>query len=163
MALNGIMLSVAFFISPEGDILPVTGSHIGTVIADAERFGLTIEKIKARYEHYGECLGTEQKARKEILLHLVSRGWIRLRRYPNRYWSATVDTLSENTMNRLHNWAVRVLLGIDEVREDDRYMPVKITELNGTTNSEYTVNDLASRVVDDIFSQIKATLSRAGL
>ena len=144
------MLSVAFFISPKGDILPVTGNHIGTVIADAEPFGLTIEKIKGRYEYYGECLGTEQNARKEILLDLVSRGWIRLRRYPNLYWSATVDTLSENAMNRLHNWAVQVLLGLDGVREDDLYMPVKITELNGTTNSEYTVNDLVSYVVDDI-------------
>ena len=144
------MLSAAFFISPEGDILPVNGTHIGTVIADAERFGLTIEKIKARYEHYGECLGTEQNARKEILLHLVSRGWIRLRRYPNRYWSATVDTLSESTMNRLHKWAVQVLRGIYGVREDDRYMPVKITELSGMINSKYTVISLVSYVVDDI-------------
>lgn len=138
------MLSAAFFISPEGDILPVNGTHIGTVIANAEQFGLTIEKIKARYDYYGESLGTEQNARKEILLHLVSRGWIRLRRYPNRYWSATVDTLCENTMSRLHNWVVQVLRGIGEVREDDRYMPVKITDLNGMTNIKYTVKSLSS-------------------
>ena len=34
----------------------------GTVVTNTERFGLTTEKIKARYEYYGECLGTEQKA-----------------------------------------------------------------------------------------------------
>ena len=66
-----------------------------------------------------------------------------MRRYPNLYWSATSDTLSENTKNRLNNWAVRVLLGINGIREDDLYMPVTITELSSTTNSEYTANDIA--------------------
>jgi hypothetical protein len=37
--------SVAFFLSPSGDLFHVPLNHISTVVADPERFGLTIEEI----------------------------------------------------------------------------------------------------------------------
>ena len=79
--------SVAFFVSPRGRILFVKTNHIGTVIDDPIQFGLTMDEIRARYAEYGEQLGIEGTARRKFLLQLVKNGWIRLRRYPNRYFA----------------------------------------------------------------------------
>ena len=139
-----VVRSVAFFISPRGQILFVKTNHIGTVIDDPTQFGLTMEEIKARYSEYGERLGIEGKARREILLQLVKNGWIRLRRYPNRYWSVTLDSFPGDTSTRLQNWAQRILEGTHEIHEDDRYMPIRITQLDGTVIENCNITDLAS-------------------
>jgi hypothetical protein len=86
-------ISVAFFLSPEGRVLHVPDTHIGTIIRDPEQFGLTMEEIEAAYLRHGERVGTEGEARQEILLKVIEKGWLRLRRYPNRGWSVTADTL----------------------------------------------------------------------
>ena len=139
-----ITRSVAFFISPRGKILFVKTNHIGTVIADPQRFGLAIEEIKSRYSDHGERLGTEGIARREILIQLVSKGWIRLRRYPNQYWSVTLKSFPQNTSIRLRNWARIVLSGTYEIHEDDHYMPIRITQLDSTVIENYNITDLAS-------------------
>lgn len=136
--------SVAFFISPQGEILLVKVNHIGAVIDNPRQFGLTMEEIKSRYTRHGERLGTEGRARREILLRVVGSGWIRLRWYRNQYWSVTVHTLTQDVLGRLHKWAVRILSGIGGVCEDDPYMPVRITQLNGTLIESYNISDLAS-------------------
>ncbi|MGO9118475.1 MAG: hypothetical protein ACLQPD_12825 [Desulfomonilaceae bacterium] len=76
-------------------------SHISTVIADPERFGLTSEEIRAIYDQHGEIIGVEGEARREILLQLISQGWIRIRRYPNRHWSVIVNTLTPGVTEHL--------------------------------------------------------------
>ena len=139
-----ITCSVAFFISPRGETLFVKTNHIGTVISDPQRFGLTIEEIRSRYSDYKEQIGTEGTARREILIQLVSKGWIRLRRYPNQYWSVTLKSFPQNTAVRLRNWARIVLSGTCEIHEDDHYMPIRITQLDGTVIKNYNITDLAS-------------------
>jgi hypothetical protein len=62
------------------------------VIADPEKFGLTIEEIRAAYAMHGERIGVEGEARKELLLRIINHGWIRIRRYRD-YWSVTADCL----------------------------------------------------------------------
>ncbi|MBT3368592.1 MAG: hypothetical protein HN416_15695 [Nitrospina sp.] len=136
--------SIAFFISPEGDILSVKTSHIRAVIDNPRKFGFTMENIKSLYAEHGELLGTEGIARRNILLKAVKDGWIRLRWYRNRYWSVTVGTLTEDTLNRLHQWAVKILSGIDGVCEDDPYMPVRITQIDGVLNENYNITGLGT-------------------
>ena len=139
-----ITRSVAFFIDPKGEVLLVKTNHIAAVIENPRQFGLTMAEIKSRYSDHGERLGTEGIARRKILIQLVSQGWIRLRRYPNRYWSITLNSFSQDTSTRLRNWAQIVLSGTYEIHEDDHYMPIRITQLDGTVIESYNITDLAS-------------------
>ena len=139
-----IRRSVAFFISPKGQILFVKTNHIAAVIENPHQFGLTLAEIKSKYTDHGERLGTEGIARREILIQLVSQGWIRLRRYPNQYWSITLNCFSGDTCTRLQNWAKIVLSGTYEIHETDHYMPIRITQLDGAVIENYIISDLAS-------------------
>jgi hypothetical protein len=135
-----MMISVAFFLSPAGQLVNVPQNHISTVIADPERFGLTREEIDAVYEEYGERVGVEGEARKELLLRVINHGWIRIRRYRN-YWSVTAPSLSPPVWERLQCWAALTLEGIDGFKEADRYMPVRTSTLDGESN--YSIGDIA--------------------
>ena len=79
----------ACFISPAGEIVEVGTSHIAKVIRTPEPFGLTMETIEKTYEKYSEPVGLEGQARKEILVKIIEKGWIRARRY-REHWSVTV-------------------------------------------------------------------------
>lgn len=133
-------MSIAFFLSREGDLITVPDNHIGTVIADPQRFGLTREEIKASYRKHGEPMGIEGQARREILLRIISEGWIRIRRYRN-YWSVTAQSLAPEIQDTLRGWAKTMLSGTDGFREVDRYMPVKVSSVQGESSS--TIGDLA--------------------
>ena len=133
--------SVAFFLSPSGDLIYVPDNHIGVVIRDPQRFGLTGQAIETAYLRHGETVGVEGVAREEILLKVVSRGWIRLRRYPNRYWSITAPFLTPAVQEHMRDWAMRILAGIEGFKEPDRHMPVRVSSLEGEFHS--TIGDLA--------------------
>lgn len=105
-------VSVAFFLSPEGHLIHVPLNHISTVLAEPEKFGLTSEHIRSAYEKHGERIGVEGEARKKVLLRVISQGWIRIRRYRNRYWSVTADALTPAVQELLRNWAEKMLSGI---------------------------------------------------
>jgi hypothetical protein len=134
-------MSIAFFISPTGDIIHVSDCHIATVIRDPETFGLTREEIEASYEEYGERVGVEGKARREILLRIIADGWIRIRRYPNKHWSVTVESLTPANQELLRDWARKMLSGLNGFRELDRYMPVQVSTPVGEFRC--TIGDLA--------------------
>lgn len=118
----------------------MTQNHIGTVIADPERFHLTSEEIQTNYDKHQERLWTEGEARKEILLELIKVGWTRIRRYKS-YWAVTAKDLSATTQERLRAWAGQMLSGINGFKEADKYVPVKIS----TTEGEFlcTIGDLS--------------------
>jgi hypothetical protein len=86
-------MGVAFFISPADDIVRVPDNHIGVVIRGPEKFGLTLSEIEAAYIKYGERIGIEGEARREILLSVIQNGWIRGRGYRN-YWSVTARSFT---------------------------------------------------------------------
>ncbi|MBI5251792.1 MAG: hypothetical protein HY912_20050 [Desulfomonile tiedjei] len=134
-------ISAAFFLSPNGHLVHVPQNHISTVIAEPENFGLTREEIEALYREYGERVGVEGKARREILLKIIADGWIRIRRYPNKYWSVTAASLIPLVQDRLREWAGKMLAGINGFKESDRYMPVKVSTASG--ESLCTIGDLA--------------------
>jgi hypothetical protein len=124
-------ISVAFFISSTGDLIHVPDSHIATVIRDPERFGLTPAEIETVYKKYGERVGVEGEARRELLLKVINHGWLRIRRYPNKYWSVTAASLTPVVQDRLREWAEKMLSGVDGFKELDRYMPVRISSSDG--------------------------------
>lgn len=120
--------TVAFFISSEGLLFRVEGgNHISTVIRNPSKFGLTTEQMERAYGFFGEKLGVEGTARKQILIRLIQQGWIRLRRYPNKYWSANILGLTLDVATILQDWAAKFLFGFEGFREPDPYMSVVIT------------------------------------
>ena len=137
-------MSIAFFLSETGDLIHVADSHISTVIAEPDRFGLTPAEIETAYRKYGERIGVEGEARRELLLRVISRGWIRIRRYRN-YWSVTAESLTPTVRDRLRTWAEKMLSGMDGYQEPDSYMPVKISSSDGEFRC--LIGDLADGIV----------------
>ena len=140
-------MKVAYWISPNGQLVSVQQTHILSVISYPSKFGYTKEKITRIYKKYDEKLGLEGLAREKIIRDLVSKGWIRIRRYTNKYWSITVSRLDNRTKAILYRWASRILrYGIRRRKENDRYMPLKIEILaEKETSDDLTISDIARR------------------
>lgn len=137
-------MSVAFWISPKGQFFEVeAGNHISTVLKYPEKFGYTKEGIFNLFKSYNEPLGQEGKARDQILKDCVERGWVRLRSYPNRFWSITVFDLNKKTKDWLWDWANKLIEGKLDVRGVDQYFPVKILCLRTGRVVESTVIDIS--------------------
>jgi len=89
----------AYWISPSGKIIDVVNVenresgdsstlHIGAIVRDPEIFGLTKEEVQKVYDKYGETVGSEHKAREDILIMAMNIGWIRVRYYSRKsYWT----------------------------------------------------------------------------
>ena len=114
----------AYFMSPAGDIIDVNQSHIACVIKCPERFGWSHEKIEAVFRRFGERLGLEGLARKEILTDVIQKGWIRFRRY-KEHWAVTLNRF-EGKEEMLEKWA--------ETVPESSETPVVIRELETGTD-----------------------------
>lgn len=136
--------TAAFWISPEDEIIGVGTSHISKIIDNPERFDLTLDYIRAIYKNYNEPLGFEGKARDIIVRKIISRGWIRLRRYPNKCWKINLADLSKQAYETLNLWAEQMLSsGVAGFIEGDGYLPVIIIHPDGHFEYRTTMNDLA--------------------
>jgi hypothetical protein len=94
----------AFWISPNGAIMSVHRSHINEVIRRPEKFGMTTVEIEEVYRQFKEPLGLEGQAREQIIRHLVTQGWIRIREY-RHHVTIHVNTLSgQDTKKRLQRF-----------------------------------------------------------
>ncbi len=49
-------------------VIKITGTHVGDLIKNPEKFGLTSDEIKDAYNRYDEPMGHEGRARDELLL-----------------------------------------------------------------------------------------------
>lgn len=135
----------AYWISPKGEIIEVKHTHINTVIANPETFGLTREQIESKYKAFGETMGVEGEAREEIMKDLITSGWIRIRRYPNKFWSVNVPKLSKKIKDYLFDWADKLTdSGLFGYKEKDLYMPVKLDSIKGEVFKELTMKSILS-------------------
>ncbi len=138
------MISAAFFISPDGEIIHVKTCHIETVISQPERFGLSLEQILKEYKETGEPLGLEGKARENILLRLIEQGWIRIRHYPkapSRTWKINAHCITPIAQGHLHDFADKIVAGIYGFKEQDLDAQVCINQADGT-EIHLTIDDL---------------------
>jgi len=104
MALIGETTGGGYWISPSGKAFRVSQNHIASVIKSPEKYGLTREAIEAIYDKHGEKIGREGKAREEIILGLVAKGWIRARNYLSRgdtSWTLNVSRLSNRVKEHI--------------------------------------------------------------
>jgi len=140
-----IIGTIAYFISPHGEIEEVPLSHIATVIKSPALFDLTPDKISATYLKHDEPVGLEGKAREELLNQVIQSGWIRLRRYPNRQWSITVNRLTQEKKLLLQVWAETLISGFWGIREADVYLPVVITQVRSEKKILTTMEGLLEK------------------
>jgi hypothetical protein len=124
----------AFFVSPGGEIIKVKQSHIAYVIEHPDLFGWTYREISSTYQKHREQVGFEGKARHEILIQIIKKGWIRIRQYKS-FWSITVNSLTEATRLQLKKWA--------DFIADNPDAPVKILVLETNTECGACLKDLA--------------------
>ncbi len=95
----------ACWIAPDDKIIEVPITHIKRILENPEMFGLSKDKILATYKKYNEKVGLEGKARHEILLDLIKKGWIRIRYMPkNDSWTVEIYDYNEITNNQIRGW-----------------------------------------------------------
>ncbi len=98
-------MSRAYFVSPNRNIIEISGTHIDNIINYPEKFGLTKDFIQQSYNRYNEKLYSEGNARESIIKHIIiNKGWLRIRQYPN-FWSATCYILNKQTKDALFAFA----------------------------------------------------------
>lgn len=134
-------LSILYWVNPYGKILKQHNTtHIRGVVGDPKIFGVTKDWIDQVYKKHNEPVGTEGKAREEIMDYLFKKGYIRVRLYPNQYWSITLTNFrSRKVKKSLSKWAEDAM----SVKQAGKYMPVKILDVK--TNKMYQswdVNDI---------------------
>ena len=140
-------MTPAYWILPNGKIVFVDDRHIRTVTDNPEMFDYTKRKITAIYKRHNERIGTEKKAREEIIIDLVKKGHIRIRKYTYKYfpyWAVTIDRLSKQNRKLLSKWASKILK--DSSIEPDKYATVKVTQVKtGDMLEDFTVSDIAKK------------------
>ena len=136
----------AYFITPDGKIISTNGrSHISLIIASPQNFGFTKTQVVDLYKKYNEKLGVEGKAREQLLRLLFDKGWMRIRRYPNQFWSIQVKKLTKSEKDYLYDFAKSILDGFHGFKELDKFMPMKIDTDYGIKN--HTVEQVKNDVL----------------
>jgi len=120
--------TAAYFISPKGEIIYCGVKHITTIIKNPEKFGFDKYFIEYVYNFYNEKIGQEGKAREQLILALLGEGWIRIRKYGDKFWSVNVDKLTRVVKQYLQKWAKAMLKGKNGIKEYDTTIPVKIDQ-----------------------------------
>lgn len=130
--------SKAYWITPDNEILDIgLGTHIDMVIKHPEFFGLTKEEITSIYHDYNELVGVEGKARYHIIMKLLASGFIRIRLYPNKYWSISAHNWDRRSQKVLSRWAEIA----KEIKNSGRYMDTVISTRDQVIK-DYTVEEL---------------------
>lgn len=88
----------AFWISPRGTVIDVPMLHINLVVDFPEKFGLTKRLVDDTFKKYNEPLGVEGKARHELMLNLIQKGWFRVRYTPKKsLWTIEINKLTKHS------------------------------------------------------------------
>jgi len=138
-------MAKAFWMDEDGGVIDVVQNHITEVINNPARFGFTREVIVSAYDRHHESLYTEGAARHELMDDAIGRGWIRFRWYPNSRWAITIAEMDQRTRAQITDWAQKMLTtGIDDLREDDPYLPIIFTALRVKHDDhDYTMKSVA--------------------
>jgi hypothetical protein len=129
------MSEFAYWINPKGQLQRPKTRHIASVIEEPEWFGETEESIKKTFDKYGEPVSTtvEGKAREDILLRVIKRGYARIRLNKtrrNQSYSVQIDRLTPKIEDTLFVWA-----NIQSKDAMDKYADVNVYELGRGSGS----------------------------
>jgi hypothetical protein len=108
------------WITPGGRLHPIgTRLHIKDVCRNPEFYGLTLDRLLAVYDRHEEAyrpepglvfIGGEGRARNQIMIELIEKGWVRYRRRISR-WTSDAWMLSTKMKETIFNWARSQITG----------------------------------------------------
>jgi hypothetical protein len=156
--LKEVSNTLAYWISPKGEVIEVSTNHIDVVIKNPQKFKLTSEYITGLYDKYGETLGSEGKAREDIIIKLVKSGWIRVRRYRNEGYSLNVSSITKKVKDTIFDWVDKlVTVGILGMREKDPYIPLNIIDVQKGIlyESNESFDDSNSVIICESINEVK--------
>jgi hypothetical protein len=107
----------AYWISPDGFVIPVGTKHIDVILKNPEKFDVTEQYLRKIYKKHKEPYGHEGYAREDIMSSLIKIGWVRLRYNPKQdSWTAQVVDIPKSA-GPLTSWgyAVKKLFPWSEV------------------------------------------------
>lgn len=117
--------SEAYWIDDKGKIFDVGTNHVTSIIKNPSHFKTTTKHVTDTYAKYGERIGQEAEARKDLIFEALKLGFVRIRAYRG-YWAITVDKLDSKTRSKIKMWAntkeVHKKFGV--------YHPVKLNIVN---------------------------------
>ena len=108
------------------------------------KFGLTRNKIDQIYKRHKERPYIEGEAREEILKNLTDEGWIRIRRYPNAYWSIQFGRMNPRVKKQVNRFAFSARKGINGTKESDPYMDVILVGFYDNYRKRIDIKSLAA-------------------
>ncbi|MGA2762965.1 MAG: hypothetical protein ABSG17_06340 [Spirochaetia bacterium] len=121
----------------DDQIFDVTNSsHVRFIIDNPFLFNLTGKQILDVYKKHREVVGTESKARAELVRYAASLGWCRVRHYtrPKEYWSIQTDSTKarKETVVAFIRWGIEngivhkndsaVIIGFANSRDRHEYL-----------------------------------------
>ena len=98
---------VGYWIMLDGSVRQVATSHVAELIRDPAAFGWTRSELEACYARHGERLGLEARAREELVVATVQRGFVRIREHIGREghsWNLTIKALDEASLALVAGW-----------------------------------------------------------
>jgi len=120
------MKGTGYWIDKFGRIIDSSNDkHIHQIIENPREFGFKPGQVEDIFKKHNERIGTEGKAREEIIEEVLKNGLIRVRLYPNSYWSVTLYDWNRYKSIRIKKWANKA----KKEKTAGKYMPVKILDM----------------------------------
>ena len=145
------MKYVAYWLSPYGDIIPLTADrHINEIWDNPDKFGVTEKELQAVYKKHKEKRGSEGNAREEIMSNLIKQGWTRIRYIStNDSFTVQVFDLDNRTKENVYDWAKVA------AKDGSKYTGVTIMEIKpGGDTKRGNLDDI---VKFKLFEEMKRT------
>lgn len=127
----------AYWITPQAKVIEVKKLHIDEIIKKPEVFGETKKSLQDTFDKYSENYGIEGKARNDILIRIIKRGYIRIRQRRND-WSIQLFQMNRKTSDILWQWARLIY---KEVK--DKYADISIHTLKDNKMIKSSFNKIS--------------------
>lgn len=139
----------AYWISPTGKSYGLNGRHINDIFSNPERYGLEKSYIQSAYKRHNEPFGVEGKAREELFVELMKKGWIRVRYDKKGKWMLQVWDNRKSILDNIWNWSVDV---IGKYKNTHRYVDVIINFIKTKFMFKRSLEDIAHYVMTEQYS-----------
>ncbi len=135
------MKTNAYWILPTGEITKPSIYHIGFVIKNPKKFGMTDSEIKKIYQKYDEPMSptAEGKAREYIMERLLRKKFIRIRENRTGSYTIQLNKLTPENGDYLWIWANKI-----SQTAYDKYADITIHQLQGNKMTRTSLDKLAS-------------------
>lgn len=160
----------AYWLHTSGKLIEVPRTHIVTIREKPNLFKLKLKDIDAVFDKYGEKYNVEGKARKEIMVDLIKKGWIRLRKHiRSGTWYANVNKLDNKNMKAIQKWMGEMIAAGYEYKSTpiiisdvlDSVGNMKKITMENVMERKTTFGEILNENYDDI--SLRSILKESGL